>query len=203
MKVEKFVTGIISTNCYLVINEETKQTVVIDPGACPKHLMGHIKSEGLDIRAILLTHGHFDHIGAVDALYQQYHIPIYMHHDDYELVSQPSKQSRATHRIHISSPITFVKEGKQTLHGFEVEFIHAPGHTEGCMMMIYKGQLFSGDVLFLEDIGRTDLDTSNPSKMKQTLRIIATLDPDLVVYPGHEESTTLKHELQHNPYLTH
>ena len=72
MKVEKFVTGIISTNCYLVINEETKQTVVIDPGACPKHLMGHIKSEGLDIRAILLTHGHFDHIMGIDDFLKEF-----------------------------------------------------------------------------------------------------------------------------------
>lgn len=194
--------GMLQTNCYIVEDDQSR-ALIVDPGAKAEKVIAFLEKEHITPVAIVLTHGHFDHIGAVDALYQQYHIPIYMHHDDYELVSQPSKQSRATHRIHISSPITFVKEGKQTLHGFEVEFIHAPGHTEGCMMMIYKGQLFSGDVLFLEDIGRTDLDTSNPSKMKQTLRIIATLDPDLVVYPGHEESTTLKHELQHNPYLTH
>ncbi len=200
MRTTTIALGMLQTNCYIV-EDDAKRALIIDPGAKAERIMAFLEKEEIVPAAIVLTHGHFDHIGAVDELHRHYQIPVYMHEDDHELVSQPSKVSRATHRIHISSPIHFVTEGKMNLHGFDVEFIHAPGHTEGCMMMIYRGQLFSGDVLFLEDIGRTDLDTSNPSKMKNTLRMIATLDPELIVYPGHEESTTLKHELQYNPYL--
>ena len=113
MKVEKFVTGIISTNCYLVINEETKQTVVIATGACPKHLMGHIKSEGLDIRAILLTHGHFDHIMGIDDFLKEFDVPVYVHEGDRETITDASlNQSSVYTAGYTFSKAVYTKDGQ-------------------------------------------------------------------------------------------
>ena len=89
MKVERFLIGIISTNCYLAINEETKQTVVIDPAASPASLMEHIKTEGLKIEAILLTHGHFDHTMGLDGFLKEYDVPVYVHEGDKEIIADP------------------------------------------------------------------------------------------------------------------
>ena len=97
MKVEKFVTGIISTNCYLVINEDTKQAVVIDPAACPSYLMSHIKSEGLKIEAILLTHGHFDHIMGIDGFLSEFDVPVYVHEEDADAMKDPVLNQSSTY----------------------------------------------------------------------------------------------------------
>lgn len=82
MKVERFVTGIISTNCYLAVNEETKQAVVVDPAACPSYLLSHHKSEGIKIEALLLTHAHFDHIMGIDGFVDEFHVPVYVYEED-------------------------------------------------------------------------------------------------------------------------
>lgn len=192
--------GMLQTNCYIV-EDDNKRAIIVDPGAKPQRIMDFLTKEEITPVAIYLTHAHWDHVGAVDDLCHAYQLPVYMHEDDYGLINNPKSNFRIDHKIYVASPITFIDEGKHNLHGFEVELIHAPGHSEGCMMMIYRGQLFSGDVLFHEDIGRTDLQTSNPSKMRNTLRVIKTLDPDLIVYPGHEESSILSHELLYNPHL--
>ena len=89
MRVEKFVTGIISTNCYLAVNEDTKQAVVVDPAAAPARLMDHIREEGLKIEAILLTHGHFDHIMGIDGFLKEYSVPVYVHEDDLKMMEDP------------------------------------------------------------------------------------------------------------------
>lgn len=190
----------LQTNCYVVENDE-KRAIIVDPGANPDRIIQFLTNEGITPVAIFITHGHWDHVGGVDALHRQYHIPVYMHQGDEELINDPSSSVKTNHRIYVASPITYVEEGTYNLHGFDVEFVHAPGHSEGCMMMIYEGQLFSGDVLFHEDIGRTDLFNSSPSKMKQSLRVIRTLSPDLIVYPGHEEPSVLSHEFMYNPHL--
>ena len=149
MKVEKFVTGIISTNCYLVINEDTKQAVVIDPAACPSYLMSHIKSEGLKIEAILLTHGHFDHIMGIDGFLSEFDVPVYVHEEDADAMEDPVLNQSSTY----TSGYTFGKalylRDRQTLElaGYTFQVIHTPGHTKGgcCYYVASEGVLFSGD----------------------------------------------------------
>ena len=89
MKVERFVTGIISTNCYLAVNEETRQAVVVDPAACPSYLLSHIKSEGIKIEALLLTHAHFDHIMGIDGFVDEFHVPVYVYEEDADAMTDP------------------------------------------------------------------------------------------------------------------
>ena len=134
MKVERFLTGIISTNCYLAINEETKQTVVIDPASSSPSLMNHIEAEGLKVEAILLTHGHFDHIMGIDGFLKKYDVPVYVHEDDKEMMNDPQLNQSSTYTAgYTFSGAECIRDG-QVLHlaGNDFEVFHTPGHTPGC-----------------------------------------------------------------------
>ncbi len=206
MKIEKFVTGIISTNCYLAINEETKQTVVIDPAACPSYLMGHMKSEGLQVEAILLTHGHFDHIMGIDDLRREFPVPVYVHEGDRETLLDPA--------LNLSSSYTngytfdgadYIRDGQRLeLAGFSFQVIHTPGHTPGgvCYYLESEGVLFSGDTLFQNSVGRTDFPNSSMSDLIRSIREkVMKLPDDVKVYPGHMGETTIGHERKYNPFI--
>ncbi len=206
MKIEKFVTGIISTNCYLVINEETKQTVVIDPAACPSYLVGHMKSEGLQVVAILLTHGHFDHIMGIDELRREFPVPVYVQEGDRETLLDPA--------LNLSSSYTdgytfegadYIRDGQRLeLAGFSFQVIHTPGHTPGgvCYYLESEGVLFSGDTLFRNSVGRTDFPNSSMSDLLRSLREkVMELPDDVKVYPGHMGETTIGHERKYNPFI--
>lgn len=206
MKVEKFVTGIISTNCYLVINEDTKQAVVIDPAACPSYLMNHIKSEGLKIEAILLTHGHFDHIMGIDGFLSEFDVPVYVHEEDADAMEDPVLNQSSTY----TSGYTFGKarylRDRQTLElaGYTFQVIHTPGHTKGgcCYYVASEGVLFSGDTLFQNSVGRTDFVNSSTSDLVHSVREKLFLLPDdTMVYPGHMGETKIGHEKKYNPYV--
>ena len=206
MKIEKFVTGIISTNCYLVINEETKQTVVIDPAACPSYLMGHIKSEGLQVEAILLTHGHFDHIMGIGDLRKEFPVPVYAHEGDQETLLDPSLNLSISYTDgYTFDGATYVRDG-QTLElaGASFQVIHTPGHTPGgvCYYLENEKVLFSGDTLFQNSVGRTDFPNSSMSDLIRSLREkVMALPDDVKVYPGHMGETTIGHERKHNPFI--
>ena len=206
MKIEKFVTGSISTNYYLVISEETKQTVVIDPAACPSYLMGHMKSEGLQVEAILLTHGHFDHIMGIDDLRREFPVPVYVHEGDRETLLDPA--------LNLSSSYTngytfdgadYIRGGQRLeLAGFSFQVIHTPGHTPGgvCYYLESEGVLFSGDTLFQNSVGRTDFPNSSMSDLIRSLREkVMKLPDDVKVYPGHMGETTIGHERKYNPFI--
>lgn len=206
MKVEKFVTGIISTNCYLAINEETKQAVVIDPAACPSYLMSHIKSEGLKVEAILLTHGHFDHIMGIDGFLSEFDVPVYVHEDDADAMEDPALNQSSTY----TSGYTFGKaqylRDRQTLElaGYTFQVIHTPGHTKGgcCYYVASEDVLFSGDTLFQNSVGRTDFVNSSTSDLGHSVREKLFLLPDdTIVYPGHMGETKIGHEKKYNPYV--
>ena len=206
MKVEKFVTGIISTNCYLVINEDTKQAVVIDPAACPSYLMSHIKSEGLKIEAILLTHGHFDHIMGIDGFLSEFDVPVYVHEEDADAMEDPVLNQSSTY----TSGYTFGKarylRDRQTLElaGYTFQVIHTPGHTKGgcCYYVASEGVLFSGDTVFQNSVGRTDFVNSSTSDLVHSVREKLFLLPDdTMVYPGHMGETKIGHEKKYNPYV--
>ena len=206
MKVEKFVTGIISTNCYLAVNEETRQTAVIDPAACPSYLMGHIKSEGLKIEAVLLTHGHFDHIMGLDGFLKEYDVPVYLHRDDEQLIKDPGlNQSGVYTSGYTFGSATYI-EDNETLKtaGFEFKVLHTPGHTPGgvCYYAEAEKVLFSGDTLFQSSVGRTDFPLGSMSDLVRGIREkLMVLPDDVLVYPGHMGETKIGYEKSHNPFL--
>jgi hydroxyacylglutathione hydrolase len=197
MQIQQLVMGHLATNCYIVkINQDV---LIIDPVQDAPRIQSHLKA-GDCVHAILLTHGHFDHIGAVDDLYALYRCPIYLHHADHSMVQSSDLNFSFKQNIRITSPLMDYPD-KLTLGPFEIDILESPGHSEGCVLISIDEHLFTGDTLFKGDIGRTDLASSDPRKMRQSLKLFRQFDRDLKIYPGHEEATTLYSELQNNPYL--
>ena len=206
MRVEKFVTGIISTNCYLAVNEDTKQAGVVDPAAAPARLMDHIREEGLKIEAILLTHGHFDHIMGIDGFLKEYSVPVYVHEDDLKMMEDPQWNQSAIY----TSGYTFagavpLRDGQTlSLAGYDFQVLHTPGHTPGgcCYYVKSEGVLFSGDTLFQRSVGRTDFEGSSTKDLIRGIREkLMVLPDDTHVYPGHMGETLIGYEKRENPFI--
>ncbi len=207
IKIEKFVLGPVGTNCYIVRNEENKECFLVDPAACPPELAGHIKSEGLTVRAVVLTHGHFDHIMGLDGVTEAFSVPVYAYKGEKALLEDAQMNSSATM---LGQPYTFSEadytdDGQEMeIAGFQVRVIHTPGHTAGgcCYYIPEEGVLFSGDTLFHASVGRTDLPTGSMGQLVRSIREKLFILPDETkVYPGHMEETTIGYEKKYNPFL--
>lgn len=197
MEIRTLTLGLYQTNTYLIINND--EVIVIDPVAKAERIQALLK-EGEKIIAICLTHGHFDHIGAVDDLVNLNQCPVYIHELDYALTQDPEKNYSQTKKIKLKSKINYYNDSME-IGSFKFDVLHTPGHTSGSVCLRFKDILFTGDTLFKGSIGRTDLYGANPQEMKQSLRLLRSLKDDYRIYPGHEESTTLFDELKRNPYL--
>ena len=207
MKIEKFVTGIISTNCYIVTNEETKETVIVDPANLSKAMIGYIEEEELVIKAILLTHAHFDHIMGIDKVIDRYgEMPVYVEESDLELLHTPSMNESTVYTNGYSYPGGDVIHDGDVLHliGEDFRVIHTPGHTKGscCYYIKDEGVLFSGDTLFCGSVGRTDFPGGSSAEIVKSLhKLVDTLPEDTEVFPGHDASTTIGYEKRYNPFV--
>lgn len=197
MEVKCLPLGLYQTNCYLLIKDD--HVIIIDPAKKEDRIIEAIKDRHVD--AILLTHGHFDHIGAVDKLAAYYKCPIYLDEDDEKLVLNCPYNSYEGYSGKIISKTNRYSYPYLNVGDFKFEIIKASGHTDGSVLLICEDLMFAGDVIFKESIGRTDLYSGNDSKMRQTLKLIKTLNPNLIIYPGHGESTILKNELLYNYFL--
>lgn len=207
MKIEKIVTGIIGTNVYLVINEETKETVVIDPAYLPKTMKRLIAEQELKIKAILLTHGHFDHIMGIDQFEAEYgKLPVYVHEGDKETMVDPVlNQSSVYTNGYTYANAELIHEGQVlSIAGFDFKVIHTPGHTPGgaCYYLEDEKVLFSGDTLFQRSVGRTDFVNSSTSDLIRGIKEkLFVLPDDVLVYPGHMGETKIGYEKEHNMYV--
>ena len=191
----------VGTNCYVVYNENTKECFVVDPAAPSAPLVEFIQTEGLQLQGILLTHGHFDHIGAVDELVRQFHCEVYVHPADQVLLEDETLNGMAGMTAHVRTQTTPLMEGTMKLGQIELQILEAPGHTPGSVLIVIGQDCFCGDVVFEGSVGRTDLPLGNDSQMRQTLKMIRMLNPQLNLYPGHGAATTLEKELNDNPFL--
>ena len=207
MKVELFVTGILGTNSYVVINEETKEAVIIDPAKLSKKMREYIDGEGLQVKAILLTHAHFDHIMGIDEVIQAYgEMPVYVEENDLELLNHAELNESKTYTKGYSYAGGDVIHGGEVLSliGQEFQVIHTPGHTAGgvCYYVENAGVLFSGDTLFRASIGRFDFKTSSETALISSVKDKLFLLPDeTIVYPGHMSATKIGFEKEVNPYV--
>ena len=207
MKIEKFVTGIISTNCYIVTNEETKETVIVDPANLSKAMIGYIEEEELVIKAILLTHAHFDHIMGIDKVIDRYgEMPVYVEESDLELLHTPSMNESTVYTNGYSYPGGNVIHDGDVLHliGEDFRVIHTPGHTKGscCYYLKDEGVLFSGDTVFYGSVGRTDFPGGSTAEIVRSLhKLVDSLPEETEVFPGHDASTTIGYEKRYNPFV--
>ena len=207
MKIENFVLGPVGTNCYIVINEGTKECFLVDMAACPPELVSHIKNSGLTVKAVLLTHGHFDHIMGLDRFLEEFPAPVYACAVEKELLESPQLNSSSGM---LGQPYTFhgaqyVKDGDLLdMAGMKIQVIQTPGHTIGgcCYYIADEQTLFSGDTLFRASIGRTDLPTGSMGALVRSVKEkILVLPDETRVYPGHMEETTVGYEKKYNPFL--
>ncbi|MBO1087439.1 MBL fold metallo-hydrolase [Enterococcus mundtii] len=206
MHVLQLKTGTIEENCYLVYNDEA--LLIIDPGADAEMIQEQIKKTQQQPVAILLTHTHYDHIGAVEALRNTYDIPVYVSPLEQEWLGDPILNLSGLGRHDdmdniIVSPAEYEFEMKQyRLGNMSFEVVPTPGHSVGSVSFIFDDFVISGDALFKGSIGRTDLYTGN---LEQLLYSITTqlfvLPNEFVVYPGHGEPTTIEHEKKTNPFF--
>lgn len=207
MKIKKYVVGMIGTNCYLVINEETKETVMVDPGAYPAKVKNAVKEQGLKLKAVLLTHAHFDHIMGLSDVMEDVKVPVYVEEADLPMMTDgesnlSSTYVRGGYRFEEAVP---VGDGQQLeIAGFQFRVIHTPGHTPGgcCYYMEQEGVLFSGDTLFQTSVGRSDFPGGSASALVRSVKEkLLVLPEETHVYPGHMEETTIGYEKLHNPFI--
>jgi len=194
------VTGPFEENCYII--RQDPDIVVIDPGASARRIRATI--EGMipsHLAAIMLTHGHFDHIGAVDQLYGHYHCPIYACADDADILADAEKNKYYEQTATVNSPIRWLQGDSLDIGGMKFKVFYTPGHTPGSVMYQLDGMLFTGDTLFKDSVGRTDLYGGSDTHLKQSLAMISRMDPGLTVYPGHGPYTSIWQELKNNVYL--
>lgn len=201
MEVLKIETRRLVENIYIII--EGDGAIIIDPGYEFDSLVDLIESRDLKLEKILLTHGHGDHIGSCEQLRAKYNTPVYAHEKERELLLDPNLNLSAAMYGDISIEADFyVNEDSEVyFNDHKIEFIYTPGHTIGSQCIKIGQNLFTGDTLFRNSIGRTDLPTSSPEDMKNSLEKIKLLDDELIVYPGHNSSSTIGDEKKYNQFL--
>ena len=196
MNIKTIPVGQLETNCYVVVNEETLACVVIDPGDESNTIMDYIESNRLKCEAILLTHGHFDHVGAVNEILEQTGCALYINPRDegYEV-------GKSGVKFKMPEGGKYYDEGDVIVEaGLEFKVLATPGHTPGSVCLICGDALFTGDTLFRGSCGRTDLPGGSMREEMRSLKKICQLEGDFEVYPGHMDSSTLERERRFNHY---
>ncbi len=206
IKIKRLIVGMVQTNCYFAVNEDTKEVLVVDPGDGAKQLAKIIEDEGLTPAAILLTHGHFDHAKAAEELSKLTGMKIYAHEREKETLESPQLNlSGWEGKSCVYHADIFLKDEQELdLAGFHIRTLYTPGHTIGgcCYYFPYQNKVFSGDTLFQTSIGRTDFPKGSASGLIRAIKDkLLPLPDETEVYPGHGDMTTIGEERTQNPYL--
>lgn len=195
----------VGCNCYVLGCEETKEGIVIDPGAGASHILRIIQAENLQIKYIINTHGHVDHIGANAAIQQATGAEILIHEDDSKMLTSAAANFSMFMGHPVTSPAAarFLNDGDKLQAGsIELEVIHTPGHSPGGICLKTDGIIFSGDTLFCTSIGRTDFPGGSYNTLIKSINErLMCFDDETIVYPGHMEPTSIGFERTNNPFL--
>ena len=192
--VEILPLGAYQTNCYIAWGEGSDDCIVIDPGYAPEQVILEAEDLGKLITAVLLTHGHFDHVGGVRGIAERLGCPVYLHEQE---LSQPEAMTAGplyyTH--------TYGEGDVLKLAGLTIRVLHTPGHTPGSVCLMTEDTLFAGDTLFQNSIGRTDFPGGSYAQIQESLNRLKNLPGETKVLPGHGPATTIAEETKLNPFL--
>lgn len=202
---DRLVLGMVSTNVWFLKNKETGELLVVDPADRADAIERKAQMMEGKPAAILLTHGHFDHILAADSLRRRWDVPIYAMEDERELLADPAKNLSGDWGSACSIEADhWLRDNEELeLAGFRIRVLHTPGHTAGscCYYLADEAILISGDTLFLGSVGRTDMPTASGRQMQQSIhRLLGELPDETKVYPGHDDETTIAYEKRYNPF---
>ena len=194
MTIKTLPLGSYQTNCYLVYEEDRDDCIVIDPGYSPEIVLREAKLLGKTVAAVLLTHGHFDHVGGVKGIAEATGCPVFLCEEE---LSMPP--------MFTAGPLYYTdtyEEGQLlSIAGLTLRVLHTPGHTPGSVCLACGDALFSGDTLFWGSCGRTDLPGGNWNTIRKSLLRLKGIEKNYTVYPGHGDATTLDGERENNPYM--
>ncbi|MBQ0137700.1 MAG: MBL fold metallo-hydrolase [Kurthia sp.] len=208
LNIRKYALGPVQTNCYIISNAQ-HQCLIIDPGEQGKKIISEIRKANLTPEAILLTHAHFDHIGAVDEVRDTFSIPVYMHKKEQSWLGDATLNGSAKYaqlpNYEVKSADEFLTPSKEvTVGSFNFEVVHTPGHSPGSISFLFHEDrlAFVGDTLFKGSIGRTDLIGGDTKLLLKSIQMhLLNLPEDTIIYPGHDEATTIADEMKMNPFL--
>ena len=198
MKVSVMQVGQIGTNCYFLMDPDSNQLAVIDPGDEPELIQQAISETGMSVKYILLTHGHYDHTTAVPALHRVYpDAAVYIHQADAD-----GAGSRIFPLSGEMDGLSFYGDGDTlTMGALTIEVLHTPGHSPGSVTLKVGDALFCGDTLFAGSMGRTDLPGGSETEIMASLKRLGELEGNFHVLPGHMQASTMENERKYNPYL--
>ena len=204
MKLITLTMGLYEVNNYILFDEESRDIILIDAGGDFERTKETIDSLNGNFKYILHTHGHMDHISGDFDLQNHYNVPAYLHKNDENLISQMKEYLRVVGMPDYEQPKNiklFESDEVFKIGNTAIKVIHTPGHTQGCVSYLIDDMLFSGDTLFWESVGRSDLPGGNHEQLIKSVREkLFVLPEDIKVFPGHGDTTTIKHEKTHNCY---
>lgn len=205
MQIERLTLKLLAENCYIYHND--KECIVFDPGSDFEYIKSYIEKKNLLVNQILLTHCHFDHVGAVSDLKDYFNTIVMCHKDDIEMLNSANKSAANYGLMPVKIPEIdgFLNDNDIiSFNNADIKVIHTPGHSAGsvCFYVEEDKFLVSGDTLFLESVGRTDFPSGSQSDLENSiLNKLYILPDDTMVLPGHGFHTTIKHEKEYNPFV--
>jgi len=204
MIIKKLVVGPLQENCYIVGDRKTREAIVIDPGDEPDRVIDEIKDSGLEVGAVILTHGHFDHIGAAGDIRKETGAKILMHKEDMESYALAREQAAfwGFDMDDLPQPDGFVEEGQEIkAGGLRFKVMHTPGHSKGGICLYGEGVLFSGDTVFQGSVGRTDFPGGSAEELRKSFKRLLGLPDDTKIFSGHGPETTIGREKKENFFV--
>lgn len=206
LDLQKCILGPVYTNCYFLKNKATDELVIIDPADCPEKIEQKVSQMNGKPVAVLLTHGHFDHIMGIEDFLKAFDVPVYVGREEQPLLADDRLNASSMYGYHCTYTGAKALEDGQTVEcaGTEIHVIHTPGHTVGgcCYYLPEEEALFCGDTLFCGSIGRTDLPTGSSRDLAHSIREKLMILPDETkLYPGHMDESTIGYEKEINPFI--